>query len=161
MTNLSVLAPQGAPTAWATHAPSKLPPPPPPLFREERRGASASGLLRRAGFSVSTDRGAWREPDRDFSSLPMLPPALPDCASAVAGPIATARRAQRKAILIRRPMAFGMSILSNINMYSAAGAVGTRRPDNPARFASLAALVKRSILGPLDGIPGNQRPRFS
>ena len=42
----------------------------------------AAGLLRRAGFEGSTERGASREPDSDFSSLPMLPPALPDCASA-------------------------------------------------------------------------------
>jgi hypothetical protein len=39
-------------------------------------------LARRAGFDGSTARGASREPDSDFSSLPMLPPALPDCASA-------------------------------------------------------------------------------
>ena len=60
MTNLSVLLPQGVPTATATHAPSKLPPPPPPpsplLFRDARRGSSASGLLRRAGFEGSTAR---------------------------------------------------------------------------------------------------------
>ena len=35
-----------------------------------------------AGLDGSTARGASREPDSDFSSLPMLPPALPDCASA-------------------------------------------------------------------------------
>ena len=92
ITNLSVLLPQGVPTATATHAPSKLPPPPPLppsplLFRDARRGSSASGLLRRAGFEGSTARGVSREPDSDFSSLPMLPPALPDCASA---PLATA-----------------------------------------------------------------------
>lgn len=162
MTNLSVLAPQGVPMALETHDPSKFPPPPAPppsplpLFREARRGSSAWGLLRRAGFSVSTDRGACREPDMDFSSLPMLPPALPDCASAGAGPIAIASTAPRTAIPIRRRMAFGMS-LSN-HQHSAAGAVGTRRPDNPARFASLAALVKRRILGPLDGVPRHQRP---
>jgi hypothetical protein len=85
MTNLSLLLPQGVPTATATHDPSKLPPlpsPPPPLFRDVRRGSSDSGLVRRAGFDGSTARGASREPDSDFSSLPMLPPALPDCASA-------------------------------------------------------------------------------
>ncbi|WP_436210687.1 hypothetical protein [Bradyrhizobium sp. LjRoot220] len=78
-----MLLPQ--PWDWATHAPSKFPPPLPPLFREARRGSSASdlGLLRRAGFSVSTARGVAREPDSDFSSLPMLPPALPDCAKLV------------------------------------------------------------------------------
>ena len=84
MTNLSVARPQGVPTETATHEPSKLPPlppPPPPLLRDARRGASASGLARRAGFEGSTVRGAWREPDSDFSSLPMLPPALPDCAT--------------------------------------------------------------------------------
>src|SRR5687768_10967305 len=103
-TTATVLLPeQVVPTELTIHAPSKLPPPPlpppPPLFRAARRGSSASGLLRRAGFSGSTDRGACREPDTDFSSFPMLPPALPDCASAVAGPIATAR-AQRRAIWI-------------------------------------------------------------
>jgi hypothetical protein len=87
MTNLSLLLPQGVPTATATHDPSKLPPPlpspaPPLLLRDARRGSSASGLARRAGFDGSTARGASREPDSDFSSLPMLPPALPDCASA-------------------------------------------------------------------------------
>src|SRR6478735_6857899 len=70
-----VVEPQ--PTAVTSHTPSNLltPLPPPPLFR------AASGLLRRAGFSGSTERGACREQERDFSSLPMLPPALP-CASA-------------------------------------------------------------------------------
>jgi hypothetical protein len=87
MTNLSLALPQGVPTDTATHAPSKLPPPlllspPPPLFRDARRGSSDSGLARRAGFDGSTVRGASRDPDSDFSSLPMLPPALPDCASA-------------------------------------------------------------------------------
>jgi hypothetical protein len=101
MTNLSVAAPHVVPVEWATHAPSKLPPPlpPPPLSRAARRGFSASGLLRRAGFSVSTDRGVCREPDTDFSSLPILPPALPDCASAVAGTIATARVLRRKVLI--------------------------------------------------------------
>jgi hypothetical protein len=95
-TTLDVLAlPQ--PTAVTTHTPSNLPLPPPPLFRDEDLRSSASGLPRRAGFSGSTERGACREPERDFSSLPMLPPALPDCANAAAGPIATAR-AQNKAI---------------------------------------------------------------
>jgi hypothetical protein len=51
-------------------------------LREARRGSSGTGLglLRRAGFAVSTVRGVARDPDSDFSSLPMLPPALPDCA---------------------------------------------------------------------------------
>ncbi|MBT1513885.1 hypothetical protein KIP88_25660 [Bradyrhizobium sp. SRL28] len=83
MTNLSVALPQGVPTATETHEPSKLPPPPsPPLLRDARRGSSDSGLPRRAGLEDSTARGASREPDSDFSSLPMLPPELPDCASA-------------------------------------------------------------------------------
>jgi hypothetical protein len=103
MTNLSVLLPQGVPTATATHAPSKLPPPPPPpLFREARRGASVSGLLRRAGFEDSTARGASREPDSDFSSLPMLPPALPDCASARSGANATSSTTENTQDLIKR-----------------------------------------------------------
>ncbi|MEH2533730.1 hypothetical protein V1277_006974 [Bradyrhizobium sp. AZCC 1588] len=94
MTNLSVLLPQGVPTATATHEPSKSPPPPPPFFRDARRGSSASGLLRRAGFEDSTARGVSREPDSDFSSLPMLPPALPDCATAA--PLVTAEIASER-----------------------------------------------------------------
>jgi hypothetical protein len=102
MTNRSVLLPQGVPTATATHEPSKLPPPPsPPLLRDARRGSSASGLARRAGFEGSTVRGAWREPDSDFSSLPMLPPALPDCATA-APDMATESRSAQRVILIER-----------------------------------------------------------
>jgi hypothetical protein len=99
MTNRSVALPQGVPTATETHEPSKLPPPPPlpspPLRRDARRGSSDSGLARRTGFEGSTVRGASREPDSDFSSLPMLPPALPDCASAallIATKIASGRR---------------------------------------------------------------------
>src|ERR1700737_1372965 len=88
-TTAVVLLPEQAwPGLTTIHGPSKLPPPPPPPppppRREvDRRGSSASGLLRRAGRSGSADR----EPDSDFSSLPMLPPALPDCAGAAAGPI--------------------------------------------------------------------------
>jgi hypothetical protein len=110
MTNLSVLLPQGVPEATATHVPSKLPPPPPPppappppLLRDARRGSSASGLARRAGFEGSTVRGAWREPDSDFSSLPMLPPALPDCASvAVVGSAAETRKEKRAILTVCR-----------------------------------------------------------
>ena len=107
MTTVSAEVPQGEPTLVRTHAPSRLPPPlpPPPLFRDARRGSSASSLLRRAGFEGSTARGASREPDSDFSSLPMLPPALPDCADAAPGPIGMTNDMQNRAILIRRGMA--------------------------------------------------------
>src|SRR5437016_44563 len=91
------------------HTPSKLPPPPPPLFCEPRRGASAAGLPRRAG--VSTERGASREPDSDFSSLPMLPPALP-CARASPGVSATDINRQSGPILTGRRMAFRIMTLS-------------------------------------------------
>jgi len=94
-TAVVLLPEQVVPTETTTHAPSKLPPPPPPppLGRElGLRGSSASGLLRRAGRSGSADR----EPDSDFSSLPMLPPALPDCASAVPGATMTASEAARR-----------------------------------------------------------------
>jgi hypothetical protein len=107
ITTRSVLLPQGVPMALTTHAPSKLPPPPPPLsppplLRDARRGSSDSDLARRAGFEGSTARGFSREPDSDFSSLPMLPPALPDCASvASVGNTAEIRNEQR-AILIER-----------------------------------------------------------
>jgi hypothetical protein len=111
MTNLSLLLPQGVPTATATHDPSKLPPlpsPPPPLFRDVRRGSSDSGLVRRAGFDGSTARGASREPDSDFSSLPMLPPALPDCASA---PFVTAVESNSEASAIPSKRCTDFSIM--------------------------------------------------
>jgi hypothetical protein len=102
--NRSVLLPQ--PWDWATHTPSKLPPPPPPplLVRAARRGSSGSalGLLRRAGFSVSTALGFARDPDSDFSSLPMLPPALPDCAKLTLVPNATESKRENRAILTER-----------------------------------------------------------
>ena len=107
ITNRSLLLPQGDPMATATHVPSKLlaPPPPapaPPLFRDARRGSSASDLPRRAGLEDSTARGASREPDSDFSSLPMLPPALPDCASVASiGRAAEIRAAQRAIMIVR------------------------------------------------------------
>jgi len=104
MTNRSVLLPQGVPVATATQVPSKLPPPPlpsPPLLRDARRGSSDSGLARRAGLEDSTARGASREPDNDFSSLPMLPPALPDCASAELGANAADSKTVNAPMLIK------------------------------------------------------------
>ncbi|WP_192740724.1 hypothetical protein [Bradyrhizobium sp. OAE829] len=92
-----VVPPQ--PTDVTIHAPSKLPPPP---LREARRGLSASGLLRRAGFSVSIARGVARDPDSDFSSLPMLPPALPDCAKLALTPNAADINRLNRAILSER-----------------------------------------------------------
>ena len=102
MTTVSVEEPQGVPTLVRTHAPSKLPPPlpPPPLLRGPRLGASVSGLLCRAGFEGSAARGVSREPDSDFSSLPILPPALPDCARAKLGK-AMASVADSRAALVR------------------------------------------------------------
>jgi hypothetical protein len=97
-----LLPPQ--PTEVTIHAPSKLPPPPLPLLlREARRGSSGSerGLLRRAGFSASIARGVERDPDSDFSSLPMLPPALP-CANAAAAPIANTVMQSRVVLIARR-----------------------------------------------------------
>ncbi|WP_456670291.1 hypothetical protein [Bradyrhizobium sp. USDA 3240] len=87
ITSRSVLEPQGEPSATTTHAPSKLPLPPPPslpVFRVARRGTSE--LLLRAGVDGATARGDWRVPDSDFSSLPMLPPLLSDCANAAVEP---------------------------------------------------------------------------
>ena len=106
MTTVSVEVPQGEPTLVRTHAPSKLPSPlpPRPLFRDARRGSSASGLLRRAGLEGSTARGASREPDSDFSSLPILPPALPDCARAGPGKATIASVADSRAALARYRM---------------------------------------------------------
>jgi len=107
MTNLSLALPQGVPTETATHVPSKLPPPlllspPPPLFRDARRGSSASGLARRAGLEGSTARGASREPDSDFSSLPMLPPTLPDCPSAAPDMTAEISNEASVVLIVRR-----------------------------------------------------------
>ena len=81
ITNRSVALPHGVPDATASQVPSKFPPPRPLPVRNARRGSSDAGLFFRAGLSLSMARGVWREPDSDFSSLPMLPPALPDCAS--------------------------------------------------------------------------------
>ncbi len=78
----------------------------PALLRGARRGASASGLLRRAGFSGSTARGVAREPDSDFSSLPMLPPALPDCARAISGKATMASVADSRAAFTIYRMTF-------------------------------------------------------
>jgi hypothetical protein len=74
ITTASVELPQGVPTLVRIHAPSISPP---PLFRGARLGASVSVLLRRAGFEGSAARGVSREPDSDFSSLPMLPAGAP------------------------------------------------------------------------------------
>ena len=73
-----------------------------------RRGVSASGSLRLAR-SGSADRGVEREPDTDFSSLPILPPALPDCANAAPAPFTMIIDAQSRAILIERRTAFAIN----------------------------------------------------
>lgn len=99
MTNRSVLLPQGVPEATATHVPSKLPPPL-PFVREARRGSSDSDFARRAGLDGSAARGFSRVPDSDFSSLPMLPPALPDCAIEATGESTAVIRRAPRAILI-------------------------------------------------------------
>ena len=145
MTTASVEVPQGVPTLVRTHAPSKLPPP--PLFRDARLGASVSGLLRRAGFKGSAARGVSREPDSDFSSLPMLPPALPDCPRARPGKATTASVADsRAAALVRYRMTFGIIHWFPMNRVLAAGPIDTHRADNEARFAGVAALVKGCVL---------------
>ncbi|WP_170991744.1 hypothetical protein [Bradyrhizobium elkanii] len=92
ITNLSVLEPQGEPWATTTHEPSKLPPPSLLVFLAARRGASE--LLLCAGLDGVTVRGAVRVPDSDFSSLPILPPLLPDCASAAVDPSAAMSSAE-------------------------------------------------------------------
>ena len=60
--------------------PSNPPAPSPPLRLDEACGCSAAGLLRREDGAGSAERSE-REPDSDFSSLPIEPPALPDCAN--------------------------------------------------------------------------------
>lgn len=144
MTTVSEEVPQGEPTLVRTHAPSKLPPPlpPPPLFRDPRLGASVSGLLGLAGFEGSAARGVSREPDSDFSSLPMLPPALPDCARARPGKATIASVADSRAALVRYRMAVGKIHWLPMNGGLTAGPGGTHRADNLAWFAGVAALVK-------------------
>jgi len=133
-----VLLPQGVPTATATHEPSKLPPPPPepspPLRRDARRGSSESGLARRAGLDDSTARGFSREPDSDFSSLPMLPPALPDCARAGLGRATMASVADSRAALVRYRMMFGKIHWFPMNRVLTAGPVGTNSADNAGKI---------------------------
>ncbi|WP_369725635.1 hypothetical protein AB8Z38_13485 [Bradyrhizobium sp. LLZ17] len=61
------------------HVPSK--PPPPAAPPAERRAACGAGAaLDLEGFAARSGSAGLlsRAPDRDFSSLPMLPPALPD-----------------------------------------------------------------------------------
>jgi hypothetical protein len=125
ITKRSVLLPHGVPVATATQVPSKLPPPP-PLAREARRGSSDAGLARRAGRDDSTSRGFSREPDSDFSSLPMLPPALPDCAcAALVGSAAVTWRTQ-KAILIERRTVHG--IIEAFQSFGCALTITASRP---------------------------------
>jgi hypothetical protein len=101
-TTAEVLPPeQVVATATTIHAPSKLPPPPPPLrFDEDLRGTSSDPLRRDEG-SGAADRGSDREPESDFSSLPMLPPVLPDCARATLEPLARTNNAHSKPALGR------------------------------------------------------------
>jgi hypothetical protein len=103
ITTVSVELPQGVPTLVKTHAPSTLPPllALPPPFRDARLGASVSVRLGLAGFEDSVARGAAREPDSDFSSLPTLPPAFPDCARARPGSAAMENVADSNAALVR------------------------------------------------------------
>ena len=97
MTTAPVVEPP-QPMLMTAQAPSKLPPPPPPpplLRRAGERGSAAAGLLR-AGGTGSAERSE-REPDSDFSSLPIEPPALPDCAKADGEARATREADTRKA----------------------------------------------------------------
>jgi hypothetical protein len=77
--------------------------PPPPLFRDPRFGVSLS-FLRRTGFEGLAASGVAREPDSDFSSLPMLPPELPDCACAGSGRATMASMVGNSAALDRYRM---------------------------------------------------------
>ena len=158
MTTVSEEVPQGAPTLVRTHAPSRLPPPlpPPPLFRDARRGSSASGLLRRVGFEGSAARGVSREPDSDFSSLPMLPPALP-CARARPGKATLASVADSRAALARYRIIFCIICWFPMNRVLAVGP-SALHGDGAARVAGVAARVNRRDPRPLDG--DQARPRI-
>jgi hypothetical protein len=110
ITNWLVELPQGVPTATATQAPSKFPPLPPLPVRDAWRGSAATGLFFRTGFSLSTAREGWREPDNDFSSLPMLPPPLPDWASTRFAPDPANSHSDAKPVRIERKIAFCISV---------------------------------------------------
>jgi hypothetical protein len=110
ITNRSVAVPHGVPVATASHVPSKFPLPPPVPVREARRGSTAAGRFFRGGFSLSTAREGWREPDNDFSSLPMLPPALPDWASTRFAADPTNSNSDIKPVIIERKIAFCISV---------------------------------------------------
>jgi hypothetical protein len=102
--SLSLLLPQGTPTATTDHAPSNLPLSPSLLlllFRAGWCGALRSGLLRRTDVAGRASRGAPREPDSDFSSFPILPPTLPDCAGAIPGMATMANAADSRVALNR------------------------------------------------------------
>jgi len=103
------------PTPTTIQAPSKLPPPPPPPRLDEDLRGSSSELLGRAERSGDVDRGSEREPESDFSSLPILPPALPDCAKPELGVIASISRVQSRAAVSRETITFGMAINFQIN----------------------------------------------
>ncbi len=79
--------------------------------------------------------------DSDFSSLPIAPPALPDCAKAD-----DEARMMREPKANVRAIACDMSIQSKDQKVLAAGAVGADGPDNPPSFASLAAFFKRGVV---------------
>ena len=96
MTAVVLVPGQVVPVLTTIHAPSKLLPPP-PRCELDRCGSSASGLLRRAGRSGSAER----EPDSDLSSLPMLPPVLPDCARVADGPVMRASDTPRSDMAMR------------------------------------------------------------
>ena len=144
MTTVSEEVPQGEPTLVRTHAPSRLPPPlpPPPLFRDARRGSSASGLLRRVGFEGSAARGVSREPDSDFSSLPMLPPALP-CARARPGKATMASVADSRAALARYRIIFCIICWFPMNRGFGGRPIGTSR-----RWCSKSCRCRRTRQSP-------------
>jgi hypothetical protein len=120
------------PTLTTTHAPSKLAPTPPPLLgRGDDRCVSSAGL--RAGRSGV----ASRVPDKDFSSFPMLPPVLPDCASAMPGLMTTTTPAQNKTVIIQSRTAFFIRIsLSTTGYWDCYFAGRTRRRTPHRQFRS-------------------------
>src|SRR5580704_2593714 len=126
------------------HAPSKLatlpppPSPPEPLFRDARREVSESSLLGRSG---STDRGALREPETDLSSLPMLPPALPDCALASRWPKAIDRQAAKTTIIRCRNAVFMSKTL-----FQSDQSKHQERPEPSAQTAPIMRQVLPALL---------------
>jgi hypothetical protein len=159
LTTTAVVLPpeQLVPTLTTTHAPSKPTPPPSLRFDGDPRGSS-TGVF--CGNELSgADRGSDRVPENDFSSLPMLPPALPDWARTALRPKAKKTQSSPATSRARRAVCMAFNFQNEFQI-STPGTIGTYGTDDAAGFPILAAVVKRNILCPLNGVTLDKRPGF-